>query len=84
MEGPAGMVRKPVRDGFVLVGGVVVQDGVDILPGGRRLVDLLEERDELLVPVALGVAADDRPVQNVHRGEQRRGAVPLVVVVTTK
>ena len=80
VEGPAGMVLQPLRDGRVLVGGVVVHDGVDILPGGHLLVDLLEERDELLMPVALGVAADDRPVQNVHRGEQRRGAVPLVVV----
>ena len=53
MEGPAGMVLQPLRDGLVLVGGVVVQDGVDLPPGRRRLVDLVEERDELLVPVAV-------------------------------
>ena len=80
VEGPAGMVLQPLRDGRVLVGGVVVQDGADLPACGRRLVDLLEERDELLMPVALGVAADDRPVQDVHRGEQRRGSVPLVLV----
>ena len=32
------------------------------------------------MPVAFGVAADDHPVQNVQRGEQRRGSVPLVLV----
>ena len=48
---------------------------------GRHLpVDLLEERNELLAPAALGVAADDRSVQGVQRGEQGRGSVPLVVV----
>ena len=61
VEGPAGMVLQPLRDGLVLVGGVVVQDGADLPPGGHRLVDLLEERDELLAPVAVGVAADGRP-----------------------
>ena len=55
VEGPAPAVRQPLRDGRVLVGGVVVHDGVNLPLGGRRLVDLLEERDELLVPVALGV-----------------------------
>ena len=80
MEGPAPAIRRPVRDGRVPVGGIVVHDGVDLRSGGRRLLDLVEERDELLVPVALGVAADDRPVQNVQRGEQRRGTVPLVLV----
>ena len=37
-------------------------DGMDLPSGGRRLVDPVEERDELLAPVALGVAADGRPV----------------------
>ena len=62
------MLLQPVYDGLVLVGGVVVQDGVD-RPVGRHLpVDLVEERDELLVPVALGVASDHRSVQGVQCG----------------
>ena len=32
------------------------------------------------MPVALHVAADDRAVENIQRGEQRRRAVALVVV----
>ena len=80
MEGPAEIILQPVRDGLVLVGGVVVHDGVDLPFGGYLLVDPAEERDELLMPVVVGLVADDRPVQNVQRGEQRRGPVPLVLV----
>ena len=73
------MVREPFADGPVLVGGVVVEDGVDGQPGGRRVVDLVEELDELPAPVALGMAPDGLPVQDVQGCEQVRGAVPLAV-----
>ena len=43
VEGPAPAVRQPVCDGRVLVGGVVVQDGVDIPSGGRLLLDPVED-----------------------------------------
>ena len=43
-------------------------------------LDGVEEADELLVPMALHVAPDHRAVEHVERGEQRRGAVALVVV----
>ena len=36
--------------------------------------------NELLVPVVLGVASDDRPSQGVQGGEQSCGSVSLVVV----
>jgi hypothetical protein len=64
----------------VLVRGVVVEDGVDLLPAGTARLDGVEEADELLVAVPLHVAADDGAVEHVQRGEQRGGAVPLVVV----
>ena len=35
-----------------ILGGVVVQDDVDRPPGGDLLLDLVEERDELLLPVS--------------------------------
>lgn len=34
--------------------------------------------DELLLPVALGVASDDRPVQGVQGGELGSGSISLV------
>src|SRR4029079_6106924 len=40
----------------------------------------VEEADELLVPMALHVAADDGAVENVKGGKQRGRAVALVVV----
>ena len=50
------------------------------MPAGTCCLDGVEEADELLMAVALHVAADDRAVEHVERGEQRRRAVPLVVV----
>ena len=64
----------------VLVGGIVVDDGVDGLPGRHGVLDGVEEADELLVAVARHVAADDGAVEDIERGEERGGAVPLVVV----
>jgi hypothetical protein len=43
-------------------------------------LDRVEEVDELLVAVALHVAADDSAVEDVESCEQRRGAVTFVVV----
>ena len=80
VEGPARMAGEPSPDLRVLVGGVVVEDGVDQLAGRDRGLDGVEEADELLVPVALHVAADDGAVEHVEGGEQRGGAVALVVV----
>jgi hypothetical protein len=62
------------------VGGVVVDHGLDALVGRDGAFDLVEEADELLVPVLLHAAADDGPVEHVERGEQRRRAVALIVV----
>lgn len=80
MEGPAGVADEPGADLGVLVGGVVVDHGVNHFPGGHRGLDLVQEADELLMPVALHVAADHRAVQHVQRGEQRRRAVSDVVM----
>ena len=52
------------------MGGVVVQDRMDCLAGGDFALDGVEEADELLMPVALHVAADDGSVEHVHRRKQ--------------
>ena len=49
VEGPAGMAVEPCADLRVLVGGVVVEDGVDVAVGRHRALDGVEEADELLV-----------------------------------
>jgi hypothetical protein len=48
-----------------------------ILPAGT-CIDGVEAADELLVAVAVHVAADDGAVEHVEGGKQRRGAMALV------
>src|SRR5207244_3031745 len=64
----------------MLVGGVVVDDQVELPPGRGLAVDLVEKADEFLMPMARHALADDLAVEHVERGEQRRCAVPLVVM----
>src|SRR5215211_5097264 len=80
MEGEPVVAAQPSANPRVLVGGVVVQDDVDGLVGRGLRLDGIEEADELLMPVALHVAAYDGAVEHVERGEQSRRAVPLVVM----
>src|SRR5260370_24572673 len=74
------MLRKPFADLRMPVRGIVVDDRVDRLSLGNVRVDLIEEADEFLMPVALHVAADNCAVEDLERGEHRGGAVALVVV----
>src|SRR6266571_6127972 len=74
------MLRKPFADLGMPMRGIVVDDRVDRLSLGNVRVDLIEEADESLMPMALHVAADDGAIENVERGEQRGRAVALVVV----
>ena len=64
----------------MLVGRVVVDDGMDRLSIRHLRFGGIEEADELLVPVGLHVAADDGAVADVEGGEQRGCAVTFVVV----
>src|SRR5215475_14041094 len=72
------MLRKPFADLRMPVRGIVVDDRVDRL--SLENIDLIEEADEFLMPMALHVAADNGAVEDIERGEQRGGAVALVVV----
>src|SRR4051812_45393661 len=72
--------RSSQADLGMLVGGVVVEDDVDHLAGRHLGLDRVQEAHELLMAVALHVAADDGPVEDVERSEQGRGAMALVVV----
>ena len=80
MEDEARVAVEPGADLGMLVGGVVVEDDVDDLAGRRLGLDRVQEADELLMAVALHVAADDGAVEHVERSEQGRGAMALVVV----
>ena len=71
---------EPSPDLWMLMGGVVVEDNVDGLVGRDLSVNNVQEANELLVPVALHIAPDNRPVEDVQGGEERRGSIAFVVV----
>jgi hypothetical protein len=48
--------------------------------GGRLTIDLLEESQELVCPMAWHTFADDRACCHIERGEERRGAVAFVIM----
>src|SRR5271169_2873402 len=58
VERPARMARQPFAHGWMLVGGIVVEDRMDRLAGGDFALEGVEKADELLMPMALHVAAD--------------------------
>lgn len=64
----------------ILVGGIVVGDGMDRLSPRDLRLDGIEEANELLVAMTLHVAADYGSVEDIEGGEQCRRAVALVVV----
>ncbi len=70
MHVEAGMTGQPRLDLGMLVGGVVVDDQVNIEVRCDLPVDPVEEAVELLVPVLLHALADHPAVEHVERGEQ--------------
>src|SRR5260370_12091827 len=74
------MPGQPLAYLRMLVGRIVVDDGVDYFSHRDLLLDRVEEADELLMAMALHVAADDGAVEDVEGCEQRGGAVTFVVV----
>src|SRR5271156_2742134 len=61
----------------MLVGGIVVEDGVDQLAGRNVSLNGVEEADELLMGMFLHAAAEDGAVQDIEGGEERGCAVAL-------
>ncbi len=74
------MALEPRLDSRVLVRGIIVHDQMKVPICGRLRIDLLEEPDELLMPVARHAIANDLAVEHAQSGKQRRCAVAFVVV----
>ena len=75
-----GCAAKPPSDLGGLVGGVVVEDQVQVEIGRRFLVDSLQKAQEFAMPMARHAVADDHAGEHVEGREQRGGAVAFVVV----
>ena len=69
MKGPTRMAGEPGADLGMLVGGVVVGDGVDDLAGWDGAFDGIEEADELLMTMTLHALAEDFALKNIERRE---------------
>src|SRR6202040_1065134 len=72
------MAGEPLADLRMFMGGVIVDDRLDRLSRWSPLLDGVEEANELLMAMALHVAADDCAVEHIECGEQRCRAVSLV------
>ncbi len=71
---------EPALHFLCLVRGVIVDDEMQIETGRRLAVDLPEERQELVCPVARQAFADDPAGRHIERGEERRRAVALILI----
>ena len=80
MQVEARMRLEPALDRRSLVGGVVVDDQMQIEIRQGFLVDALEEPQEFPLPVSGHAFADDRAVKHIQGCEQRGCAMALVVV----
>ena len=80
MEDKAGVPVEPGPNLGVLVCCGVVEDDVDDLAGGDVGLNRIEKANELLMAMALHAAPDDLAFQDVERGKQGRGAMPLVIM----
>ena len=74
------MAIEPFVDLWVLMGGIIVEDDVDGLLGRNLRLDLVEETDELLMPMLLHAASNDLAFEHIEGGKQGGGAVALIVV----
>ena len=74
------MPGQPLADVLVLKGGVVIKDHMHGLVYRNVVFQPIEETDELLMPVALHVAPEDRAIEHVERGKKRGAAVALIVM----
>jgi hypothetical protein len=79
VQGDPRIALQPVLDLGVFVGGAVVADEVQLLPG-VGLGELFQEAQELLVAVAGVADVGYFAGGDLQRGEQRGGAMAFVVM----
>src|SRR6201984_2970267 len=80
MQLEARMACQPALDGRMFMGGVIVQNDVDMLAQRNFPVDLLEKFQPLAVGVFLGGLSDDFALQIIQRGKEGDRTVAVVIV----
>jgi hypothetical protein len=79
VEGPSRIVRQPLAHDRMLVSSVIVEDGVDGLARGDLALNCVEKANELLVSMALHVAADHGSIEDVDG--RSKAVVPCRLVM---
>lgn len=74
------MFLQPGFDLGMFVRGLVIQDQMQVAIRGSLPIELLEELEPFLMPVARLALRDDLPSGDVQGGEERRGSMPDIVV----
>ena len=77
---PVRPLGEPCSDGWGLVGGVIVHDQMDIEIVRHIGIDLTKKRQKFLGAVSLEASSDHLAGGNIEGGEERRRAMPLIVV----
>jgi len=80
VEVPPRTTGEPSSDLGMLVGGVIVDDEVDVEFCRHIGFDVSQEGEELLVAMAGLALSEDRAVEHIERCEEGCGAVPFVIV----
>src|SRR6185437_9952019 len=76
----ARMTGHPGLDLGMLVSAVVIGDEVDVQTRRNIAVEMVEKRQEFLMAMARLALSDHFAIEHVERGEQRRGAVAIIIV----
>ena len=77
---PARSAGQPGLDLRMAVGGVVVHNAVDVQLGLHGRVNLAQERQEFLMPVARLASSQHGPIEHVQCRKQCGRAMALVVM----
>ena len=80
MKMKAGMPSHPGLNSRVFVGSVVVHNQMEIQFRRSFEIDRFEKSDEFLVAMPRHAVSDDSAIKRDEGSEQRRGAVPYVIV----
>src|SRR5687768_1736749 len=74
------MAFQPSPHIGMFVSSIIINDEMKWDLTWKLLIEGAEEAEELLMPMPLIALADHLALQHLQRGEQSRGAVPLVIV----
>ena len=80
VEMKAFVARRPAQNRRVFVGGIVVDDKVELFVGGRLAIDEAQELQPFLMAMTLHASGHHTAVEGVESGKQRGGSMPLVIM----